>query len=119
MVQVLKFNLDENGYGSVSLDGKALECRSISFRQIAGDLADVTVRMFVKVDGEIMIDDLTSKGPKKWPQPESPVTAGSIKIEFDTAAAEASLDRLKKQIEAVIETAQRAREAGIDLALPV
>jgi hypothetical protein len=66
-VKTLKFNLDVNGFGSVTLDGVPIECRSISLKATAGDLTEVNIGLFVKVDGEIMIDELVSKGPKPWP----------------------------------------------------
>lgn len=63
-VKTLKFILDVNGQGTVMLDGQPLECRSISFRQVAGELAEVSIGLLVKVDGEIMVEELVSQGQK-------------------------------------------------------
>ena len=116
-MKVLKFNLDETGFGKVTLDGQSLECRSISVRSTAGELSDVVVRMLVKVDGEVMMEDFSSDGPKPMSS-EPAASIEGLKIEFDTSAAEASLDRLQKRIEKIIELAEVARAAGVDLTLP-
>jgi hypothetical protein len=68
--KTLKFKLGLNGMGTVTLDDVPLECRALSVKQVIGEIAEVRVTLFVQIDGEIMIDELVSVGPKPWPEAE-------------------------------------------------
>lgn len=51
---VLKFALNEDGYGTILLNGTPIPCvTSLSYKAKAGELVEVTLRVLVEVDAEV------------------------------------------------------------------
>lgn len=54
----LKFTLDKNGFGKVTLDGHEIDVASMRFDHKAGDLNQVTITVHAQVEGDIEVSRL-------------------------------------------------------------
>lgn len=70
----LKFTLDGNGFGVVTLDGNPIDVASLAFAQKAGEPNTVTMTIFARVEGEIEVRELTTipKGKLSDQKPPKP-----------------------------------------------
>jgi hypothetical protein len=69
----LKFTLNEQGFGTVTLDGCEIDVAALTYTQRAGEPSTVTMTIFAQVDGEVEVKELTTADKGKLSdQPPEP-----------------------------------------------